>query len=72
MGVAQPTLRAHVRRWKALSIVLFTRSVTGLMPLQNARAFVCPVNVGRQIAENGGAAIERSAQRYIDLLSQDR
>ena len=29
-------------------------------------------NVGRQIIEGGGAAIERSARRYIDLLSKDR
>ncbi|MBV9529066.1 MBL fold metallo-hydrolase [Sphingomonas sp.] len=29
-------------------------------------------NVGRQILENGGAAIERSASRYIDLLSEER
>ena len=29
-------------------------------------------NVGRQILQDGGAAIERSAQRYIDLLSEDR
>ena len=29
-------------------------------------------NVGRQIVEDGRAAIERSAQRYISLLSEDR
>ena len=29
-------------------------------------------NVGRQIVEDGSAAIERSAQRYISLLSEDR
>ena len=29
-------------------------------------------SVGRQIAQDGSAAIERSAQRYIALLSEDR
>ena len=29
-------------------------------------------NVGRQISRDGSAAIERSAQRYIQLLSEDR
>ena len=29
-------------------------------------------NVGRQIVEGGSAAIERSAQPYISLLSEDR
>ncbi len=29
-------------------------------------------SVGRQIVKDGGAAIQRSAQRYIDLLSKDR
>ncbi len=29
-------------------------------------------NVGRQILARGGAGIERSAQRYIELLSEDR
>ena len=29
-------------------------------------------NVGRQILESGGAAIERSARRYIELLSEER
>ena len=29
-------------------------------------------NVGRQVVEGGSAAIERSAQRYISLLSEDR
>ena len=29
-------------------------------------------NVGRQIVMNGQAAIERSAQRYIELLSEER
>jgi len=28
-------------------------------------------NVGRQITQNGSAAIEHSAQRYIQLLSED-
>ncbi len=28
-------------------------------------------SVGRQILENGSAAIEESAQRYIQLLSED-
>ena len=29
-------------------------------------------NVGRQIVENGSAAIEHSARRYIELLSEER
>ena len=29
-------------------------------------------SVGRQITENGGAAIEHSAKRYIDLLAEER
>lgn len=29
-------------------------------------------NVGRQVLERGGAAIERSARRYVELLSEER
>lgn len=67
------------------SRVSFMYSYPNLMPLSAATVRriadvlklhkvdrVYGFSVGRQIIENGGAAIENSAQRYIGLLSEDR
>ena len=63
LGVAQPTVGRHVAALEAaLGLVLFTRSQTGLLPTEAARA----LQPHAQAMESMAASLERTAASYGD------
>lgn len=58
LGIAQPTVGRHITALEtALGLVLFTRTPTGLLPTEAARA----LQVHAQAMESSAAALERAA-----------
>ncbi|WP_241127031.1 LysR family transcriptional regulator [Novosphingobium terrae] len=59
MGVAQPTMRARIEALEqALGVVLFTRSVRGLVPTEQARAL-----------KDSAAAMARASEAFVRAAS---